>query len=57
MSSPNTNISMKTSGDKGISIQNYGNGNINLTIHHHQSSEKEATPSDVDERTKGKRYK
>ena len=65
MSSPDNNINMKTSGDKGISIQNYGH--INLTIisdaekelrskRKRKSKERDTTP-DVEGTLTGKRHK
>ena len=63
MSSPDTNINMKTIGDHGISIQNYGN--IHLTIKNEGEKEmrskrkrKSRDPTPDDEGTvRGKRYK
>ena len=65
MSSPDATINMKTSGDHGISIQNYGH--IHLTIisdgekevrskRKRKSKERDSTP-DVDGPVRGKRYK
>ena len=65
MSSPDANINMKTNGDNGISIQNYGH--INLTINSdvekevrkkrkRKSSKRDTTPDD-EGTLKGKKYK
>ena len=65
MSSSATNINMKTFGDQGISIQNYGH--INLTIinvgenevrskRKRKSSERQGIP-DTEETMRGKRSK
>ena len=66
MSTSDTNINMKSLGDKGISIQNYG-GHINLTINNEvekevrskrkrDQSEKDST-QDTEGATGGKRIK
>ena len=67
MSSSATNINMKTFGDQGISIQNYGHIDINLTIYNdgenevrskrkRKLSERQGTP-DAEETMRGKRSK